>query len=51
MAEKVLPPYPLNLIKINDRIIARVRDEGTLLYVKDNTLNKANVKAGDIIEV
>ncbi|WP_243675919.1 Sip1-related alpha-galactosidase [Vulcanisaeta distributa] len=51
IAEKVLPPYPLNLIKMNDRIVARTRDEGTLLYVKNNTLSKTSVKAGDIIEV
>ncbi len=51
MAEKVLPPYPLNLIKINDRIVVRTRDEGTLLYVKDNTLSRVNVEASDIIEV
>ncbi|WP_252900857.1 hypothetical protein [Vulcanisaeta sp. JCM 14467] len=51
MAEKVLPPYPLEFIRMDSRIIVRARDGGTLLYVKDTTLGKANVKAGDILEV
>ncbi|MGC8606911.1 MAG: Sip1-related alpha-galactosidase [Vulcanisaeta sp.] len=48
--EKALPPYPLEFIKIDSKIMVRTKDAGTLLYVRDNTLGKVNVKVGSIIE-
>ena len=51
LKEYLLPLYPVEVIEGNDKLYIKTRTNGTLIYIKNNTIHQSKVSRGEVVTI